>query len=55
MVKEAKFVATDEVEFAFVITDEGELQIIEVDEEETHTYSAETVNELIYFLNTYWE
>lgn len=55
MVKKAKFIVTEEGEFALVITEEGKLRIIEVETEEEKTYSKSFVEELINFLDTFWE
>ncbi len=52
--KKVKFVATDEGEFAFVITNDDELTIKDVEIGTEKTYSAETVGELLDFLNRYW-
>ena len=55
MAKKAKFVSVDEGEYGFFITGEGKLQIIEVETEEVKTYSKDLVEELMDFLNMYWD
>ncbi len=55
MVKEAKFVAVDEGEFGFAITDNDELMILDVENNTEKSYSKSFVEELLDFLNTYWD